>query len=214
MKKKYEEIYKHYEKTLKAYGPTYKGMDWPKLEDVFKRFKVQLDIVESNTKFKNGISLLDLGCGVGHLLDFIKNETSLNVSYTGVDISKEMIKNAKNRHPENVFEAKDILTTPLSSSQFDFVIMNGVLTEKLSLSFDEMKDFATRIISKAFSYANHGIAFNVMSSHVDWERNDLFHWPVDDLLGFLTKNLSRNIQIRMDYGLYEYTVYVFKSSNF
>ena len=55
-----------------------------------------------------------------------------------------------------------------------------------------------------------GIAFNVMSKDVDWERDDLFHLPLSELSSFLSKNLTRRYIIRNDYGLYEYTTYVYK----
>lgn len=54
------------------------------------------------------------------------------------------------------------------------------------------------------------MAFNVMSKNVDWEREDLFHMPLDELSAFLTSSISRNFIIRNDYGLYEYTVYVYR----
>jgi len=30
-----------------------------------------------------------------------------------------------------------------------------------------------------------GLGFNVMSKHVDWEREDLFHWGFDEVAAFL-----------------------------
>jgi hypothetical protein len=61
-----------------------------------------------------------------------------------------------------------------------------------------------------FPFVGKGLAFNVMSKHVDWERDDLFHLPLDVLADFLTKNLTRNYIIRNDYGRYAYTVYVYR----
>ncbi len=56
------------------------------------------------------------------------------------------------------------------------------------------------------------MAFNVMSKHVDWEREDLFHLPFDTLAEFLKKELTRNFVFRNDYGLYEYTTYVYREA--
>jgi hypothetical protein len=67
------------------------------------------------------------------------------------------------------------------------------------------------MLIKAWDITNIGMAFNVMSTQVDWQREDLFHVPMDLMGDFLHKNVSRNFTIRRDYGLYEYTVYVFKS---
>ena len=66
------------------------------------------------------------------------------------------------------------------------------------------------MITKLYEMCNKGIAFNVMSKDVDWERDDLFHLPLSDLSAFLTKEISRDFVIRNDYGLYEYTTYVYK----
>jgi hypothetical protein len=45
---------------------------------------------------------------------------------------------------------------------------------------------------------------------VDWERDDLFHLPMDILADFLSREVSRHFAIRADYGLYEYTVHVYR----
>ncbi len=52
------------------------------------------------------------------------------------------------------------------------------------------------------------MAFNVMNKVVDWD--DLFHWGFDEMAGAVSKALSRHLLIRADYGLYEYTFYVYR----
>ena len=90
------------------------------------------------------------------------------------------------------------------------MIANGVFTEKLGFSFDNMKDYFEKMILELFEICNYGLAFNVMSSHVDWTREDLFHMPMDVLADFVIEHLTRNFIIRNDYGLYEYTVYIWQ----
>ena len=89
--------------------------------------------------------------------------------------------------------------------------MNGVFTEKQDLSFSEMFEYLQDVVRTVFTKARVGIAFNVMSKHVDWERPDLFHVPFDVLRSFLVKNVSRHFVFRQDYGLFEYTTYVYRS---
>ena len=78
--------------------------------------------------------------------------------------------------------------------------MNGIFTEKRGLSFDEMFDYFKELMKKVFVKAEKGIAFNVMSKQVDWEREDLFHLPLDLLADFLTKDIRKrkfaNFQFR------------------
>jgi len=73
-----------------------------------------------------------------------------------------------------------------------------------------MLSYFKLMLSAAFAKAERGIAFNVMSKHVDWEREDLFHLPFDTLARILIRALTRNFIIRNDYGLYEYTTYVYR----
>jgi hypothetical protein len=88
--------------------------------------------------------------------------------------------------------------------------MNGVFTEKRELSFDEMLAYFKQLLKAVFNKTGIGLAFNVMSKQVDWEREDLFHLALDNLADFLTRELSRSFIIRNDYGLYEYTTYVYR----
>jgi hypothetical protein len=93
------------------------------------------------------------------------------------------------------------------------VIANGVFTEKRSLPWDDMWDYTREMITALYGLARVGLAFNVMSHHVDWEREDLFHLPYDTLAAFLKARISRHFVFRADYGLYEYTTYVFREAN-
>lgn len=207
----YYQILRHYEKCFDQYGASYRGMDWPSENDLYKRFKVMLDLVRPDSS--DSVSILDLGCGVGLLLDFIKTRGLVDAfKYWGIDLSTKMVAEAQERHPNKQFEVRDILKEPLSEQCVDYVIMNGLLTEKISLSQRAMEMFACDILKAAFISCRRGIAFNVMSTHVDWTRPDLFHWPLDQAVGFLVENCSRHIVTRMDYNLYEYTVYVYRDA--
>ncbi|QNL20593.1 class I SAM-dependent methyltransferase [Hyphobacterium sp. CCMP332] len=203
--KDYKTLKEHYEKKLKEHGPTARGMDWPNPEDLDSRFKVLTSIIA-----EKNVTLLDLGCGAGLLIDFMKRNQLDDITYFGSDISEKMISAAKEKYTDNEFEVRDILDQPYEQGQFDYVIMNGVLTEKREMSQAQMIDFAQNIIQSAFKSCRKGLAFNVMSTHVDWKREDLFHWELDEVVSFLVAKCSRHIRILMDYGLYEYTVHIRK----
>lgn len=206
--KKYREIIDHYESCLEKYGDSHLGVDWPKIDDVNKRYKVILDIIESSSEGK--VTLLDFGCGASHLYEYILKQNMKNIEYSGLDISEKFIKLSKTKFPSIKYYHVNILDDDSNIPNFDYIIMVGVFTEKVSLTFDEMFDYFKELVKKVFNKVNKGIAFNVMSKHVDWERDDLFHLPFDLLAAFLKKDLTRHFIIRNDYGLYEYTVYVYK----
>lgn len=190
------------------HGDTPLGMDWPNESDLRRRYAVMTQVVRPQS---GETEILDLGCGTGIFLDYLQRENMVPPwRYRGIDISERMIEIAKKNRQEHLFERRDILSAPLAAGTADYVIMNGLLTEKCALSQAEMAEFARDIVSHAFAIARKGIAFNVMSKNVDWERNDLFHWGLDEMSAFLCKEVSRDFVIRSDYGLYEYTVYVYR----
>ena len=207
MTRKYMKIVEHYENCLEKFGDNHLGVDWPDQIDADIRYKVMLGIMNDENQ---PVSLLDFGCGAGHLLEFIKSKKISNIKYTGLDISSRYISLCKEKFPDTKFICLDILEDSDKVPKFDYIVMNGVFTEKRELSFDEMLSYFKRIVEILFKKANIGLAFNMMSKHVDWERDDLFHLPLDLLAEFLTKQVSRHFVIRNDYGLYEYTVYLFK----
>ncbi len=209
MKAVYIKIVDHYENCLRKYGDNHRGVDWPKQDEAFLRYKIMLEIVPGDKKY----TLLDFGCGAAHLYQYLVKSGYINTEYTGLDISSEFIDLCKKKYPEIPFLCLDILKSPDNVKRFDFIVLNGVFTEKRELSFDEMFEYFKNMIRTIFLKANCGIAFNVMSKHVDWEREDLFHLPFDLLASFLRKEVSKNFIIRNDYGLFEYTVYVFKESS-
>jgi hypothetical protein len=104
----------------------------------------------------------------------------------------------------------DILCDPEAVPGFDYVVLNGVFNSKCRLSSEEMFAYVRAVLRAVFARARVGIAFNVMSKLVDWEREDLFHLPFDVLGRFLAAELSRNFVIRHDYGLFEYTTYLYR----
>ena len=170
-----------------------------------------LDIVALSENNNQPISLLDFGCGTAHLFEYILNNNYQNFQYSGLDISQKFVDVAKIKYPNNLFICLDILDAKEELQSFDYFILNGVFTEKRELSFDAMWNYFTEMISVVYSKCNKGIAFNVMSNHVDWHREDLFHVSHDLLTQFLCENITRDYIIRNDYGLYEYTVYLLKN---
>ena len=207
--KPYLSIVAHYESCLEKHGDTHLGVDWPAAEHALTRHRVMLDVIRRGAGVGR-IRLLDFGCGASHLYEYLIAQGMDNIEYSGLDLSERFVRLSESKFPANRYFLIDILDDPVTLPHFDYVVVNGVLTEKRDLSFDEMVDFAQRVLRRIFSIADVGIAFNVMSKHVDWERDDLFHLPFDMLADFVTRELSRTFVLRNDYGLYDYTTYVYR----
>lgn len=196
-------IVKHYEDCFEKHGDTCKGVDWPNEEDAAKRYKVMMEV------YRPGVlaSILDYGCGLGGMVDWQHNRGLRFHSYTGYDPSEKMIAACRAKYPDEVFTSNEKM---LCDGMADYVIMNGLFTVKRTLTNLEMCELMHETLQKVWPLANVGIAFNVMSKSVDHERDDLFHMDMQDLSNYLCRHVSRNFVIRNDYGLYEYTIYVYK----
>ncbi|MEP6708857.1 MAG: class I SAM-dependent methyltransferase [Verrucomicrobiota bacterium] len=213
--KKYLSIVAACESDLKKYGDNYLGVGWTKRqEDAYTRYQVMLEVIKRNTRGAHDadgkVSLLDFGCGASHLYEYILRQQIADVDYTGLDLSEDFIQLSRSKFPFLNYYHVDILEDRIELPFFDYIVINGVFTSKCDLSFEEMLTFFQNVVSKLFHKARAGVAFNVMSKQVDWERDDLFHLPFDTLADFLTKKVSKNFVFRSDYGLYEYTTYVYQ----
>jgi hypothetical protein len=209
MRNEYKNIVSHYEECFLKHGDNHKGVDWPNQPDLDKRFKVAFDLTRENRG--NKFSLLDFGCGNALFVDYLTQHDLLSeIDYTGLDLSDLFISCSQKKYPHLNFVSADILKSPHAVNKQDYIIMNGVLTIKSTLNFEAMWEYTQRLLTILFEKCNVGMAFNIMSAHVDWRRDDLFHLEFDTLAQFLQKNLTRNYIFRNDYGLYEYTTYVYR----
>lgn len=85
---------------------------------------------------KDGDSILDVGCGVGHYLRSLKNRLTCNFFYTGVDNSPLYIELAEKAYPgrDRVnFHKGDIYQLPFSQKSFDIVMANNVFLHLRSI---------------------------------------------------------------------------------
>jgi SAM-dependent methyltransferase len=208
--KSYLSIVAHYESCLERHGDTHLGVDWPNAEDGATRHRVMLELIKRDSRGGGKVSLLDFGCGASHLYEYIREQNLGQIEYVGLDLSKKFVALSRSKFPEIEYLCLDVMDESPRLREFDYIVMNGVFTEKRELSFDKMFDYFSTLLPKVFASARVGLAFNVMSKHVDWERADLFHLPFDTMAAFVSKALARNFVIRNDYGLYEYTVYVYR----
>lgn len=208
---RYRDIVAHYEDCLARYGDNHRGVDWPRADDAELRYAVMLGLIPPDAPAP--ARLLDFGCGAGHLLEFIRRRRISSIEYHGLDLSEQFVALCRSKFPDVPFLHTDVLDDGAVLPEFDFVIMNGVFTEKRQLSFSTMWEYVQAVLRRIWPFARRGLAFNVMSKQVDWERDDLFHVPFDPLMTFLKSELSRHCVVRHDYGLFEYTTYVYREAN-
>lgn len=111
-----------------------------------------------------GKNILEVGCGIGYVVDFLSKKTS-NCTVDGMDISSEAIKLAKKTFTELNFVVGDITKKNTLTKKYNVVILNQILWYILdSLDhvvknvYDILGDEGTLIVSQAFfkDYQSYG----------------------------------------------------------
>jgi SAM-dependent methyltransferase len=189
-------------------------LGWPSsAADLAARYCNLLSPIDfSHYSVDNKLRLLDLGCGFGLLLDYLKENNLLDiVDYTGVDLLEKILVEARERWPDARFELRDVRDEPYPEGAFDYCIICGVFTSKLGNSYAETVTLVQETLKSVWPSVTVGLGFNSISKHVDWERQDLFHWPIDDIMAFCKRDLSRHVSFMLDYGPWEISTLVRKS---
>ncbi len=71
-------------------------------------------------------SMIDVGCAVGNFCSIVE-ELNPKISYTGIDTSEGMIREARRRHPKAEFRLADCRDLPFEDESFDMVFCTGLL---------------------------------------------------------------------------------------
>lgn len=199
-----KEVSDYYSAKLAEYGESPRGVDWNSEESQSLRFEQLLKIVQ-----KPGvISLNDLGCGYGALLDFLQSRCAF--SYQGVDVSAEMVDAARGMH-SSVVDAS-FLVGARPSRMADYGVASGIFNVRLGRSDAEWWDYLRDTLDVLNETSQAGFSFNCLTSYSDAEkmRDYLYYADPGQLFDLCKKRYSRHVALLHDYGLYEFTILVRK----
>ncbi len=96
--------------------------------------------------------LLQVGCGIGHLLARLPARTR-----TGIDLSPEMIAAARDRHPEIDFFTADAENLPEFEKTFDYILLENVVGDLVDVqeAFEQLQKCArgdSRVVIVYYNY--------------------------------------------------------------
>lgn len=136
-----------YSRLFKQHGKSHQSLHWTNRKNQQLRFEAFLSA--GNLQ---GASLLDIGCGFGDFLSFLK-EKKINCFYTGFDICEEFITTAQKNFPDNRFELRNILLKP-TPEKFNYVFMSGIFAFGDAAFFRDM-------LRTTFETCSTAIGFNI-----------------------------------------------------
>jgi SAM-dependent methyltransferase len=202
-------IGRYYEDRLSQFGPTPRGVDWNSAESQALRFDKLLDLLAASPHQDDpAVSLLDVGCGYGALLDHLK-AVGITVDYRGFDVSEAMVDAARAGHPASgsAFTSSVEALEPAT-----FAVASGIFNVKLHHSVDEWRAYVLETIGSLDGLSTRGFAFNMLSTYSDPERrrDDLFYADPCEMFDLCKRRFAARVALLHDYPLFEFTVIVRK----
>lgn len=198
-------VAEYYTGKLKIFGATPRGVDWNSEQSQKIRFDQLCKILPADL---SSVSLLDFGCGYGALYEFLRKEGA-GLSYSGYDVSEEMIRSCKTMYPtaEAIFFTDDKLL-----STHDFTIASGIFNVKMEFSNENWKTYILETLETINRVSTKGFSFNMLTSYSDKEfmKDNLYYADPSFFFDHCKRNFSRQVALLHDYQLYEFSILVRK----
>lgn len=191
-----------YEEAFRRHGDNPAAVLWPKGRQE-ERFRALTRHIDASTPF----SLLDYGCGLGHLKAFL-DASRAPVAYSGADLVPAFVEACRAKYSDaSFFNAQSPREVP---GQFDYVIASGAFNVRYGATDVQHRDAVFGMLVDLFNKAGILLAVDFMTDAVDYRQPDAYHQNVEELYRFITR-LSRRVVIDQSYLPYEFAVTVWKS---
>jgi SAM-dependent methyltransferase len=193
----------YYASKLAEHGPTSQGVDWNGQASHTLRHRQFLRLFDGT----QAASVLDLGCGFGDFLRFLRTEGHRG-AFIGYDIEPSMIAEALRLYGEDPDCRWHVGAKPTEVA--DFAVASGVFNVKGHISTETWAHYARETIDMLAQVSRRGFAFNMLSLSSDpaRRRSDLYYADAPEMLAYCLSRFGRSVALLQDYGLYEFTIIV------
>ena len=184
----------HRNKSLTGRGLNYKMQGWSSE----KEQKVRFQTIANSANFSNK-RVLDLGCGLGELYDYLSKDKRL-AFYLGIDQHWPFLKQAKKRigSAQCHFRLADISRTPLP--ELDIIIASG------SLNYQSRQvDYLEHMIARMYTATKEVVIFNLLNKNIFLKPTLLQAYDKDAVVAYC-HTLSRKVTVIDDYSASDFTI--------
>lgn len=201
------QVAEYYDDKARTYGATPKGADWRDADSQELRFVELAKVMRGSSTG----SVAEVGCGWGAFPLWAQRQ-GLVIDYTGYDISNVMLQQAEDtcaNLPNTRFIKSDRPT-----EMADYVVASGIFNVKFDTPNDDWFGLISSTIEAMHEKARIGIAFNFLTGFSDKDRMEerLYYADPGSILNYCVSKFGRRVSLNHDYGLYEFTVMVWKNS--
>jgi methionyl-tRNA formyltransferase len=192
-----ERTVQFYKEQAATYGVGFRALGWGSRESQELRFKVLCEL-----GIRPGESVLDVGCGQGDLLVWMRS-CMLDVRYTGLDVTACLLDTARQRFPDACFQEGDLFEAILSPH--DYVVASGIFAHAATDPYQ----YAERGIARLYKLAQKGVACNFLNMRAPEKDPGEFYADPGRIVNFC-RSLTPWVVLREDYHLRDFTVYLYR----
>lgn len=180
-------------------GVTPQALYWSSTEIQHIRFRELAGI-----GIESGDRLLDVGCGFGDFHRFLQDQ-GIDTDYTGLDLSPDLLAEARRQHPKASFFEGDLLDLDPEPGSYDIVVLSGALNEQLG----DGGSYARHVIETMFRASRKGLALNLLNArHAPTAAcSDLQSFDPGDMQAWC-EGLGAEVALRSDYLDNDFTLWL------
>ena len=206
MKDAHSQIVESYRRLYAEHGYSPKALGWDKGKQ-FLRFH------QLTSSFSlQGARLLDVGCGFGDFVGYLRAMNIEGCAYTGLDLVEDFIVEGRRRFgASGATFVHSSLEDYVPSSRFDCVIASGAFNLKLE-GIDGYENIRGAL-SRMFALCDVAVSADFLSDRVERAHAHNFNSSPETILN-IAYGLSRNVVLRNDYFPFEFSVTIFKDDAF
>ncbi|HNY12663.1 MAG TPA: class I SAM-dependent methyltransferase [Candidatus Wallbacteria bacterium] len=186
---------------FKKFGYSYESLNWESQVSQYTRFEVLSNIGEFE-----GEKILDVGCGLGDFLKYLKLK-KIKAAYAGIDICDEMIDGAKEyfkKNPDAKFMTGDILEVK-NASKYDYVVSSGAFNMNLGANDKMIK----AVLKKMHDMAGKAAAVSMLSTYETFTNSLYYYYDPLEIFTFC-KSICEKVVLRHDYMPHDFTIIMYK----
>ena len=185
-----------YNERFAKFGRDMRTVGWGKQADQLLRFDVLFRGLDPMGK-----TILDVGCGLGDLVQYLQARCGTDFQYVGVDVAEKLLEDARAHSPEAQcrFVHGDVFSADLST--VDIAVLSGAL----SLRIDGMTEYASHTLARMYALSREAACLNFLSTRVDYTLEKNQHFAPETVLQWALAE-TRHVTLHHDYPLYEFTV--------
>jgi SAM-dependent methyltransferase len=192
-----------YSENLATHGTTARAIGWRDEETRILRYKVLANVLGED---RGPLSVIDWGCGYGGLWTYLTESRGLDVThYDGYDLSQEMLAAARASLGSDRIR---LIQSDVIANESDYAFVSGTFNVRYEATDDEWLAYVTSSLETLWRHARKGIAFNLLSTYVDWREPQLYYADPCAFFDFCKRRLSKRVSLFHDYPLHEWTIVV------